>query len=302
LVRNLRFDDPLPIATRLVALDPVALWTGDDAGTEKRFGLVLDRLRRLGATGVIIDAAVTGPDGGIAATWFPNGQLPMRADLLSRIAWQCQTRAGARAYVRLPSSAALRTLGDRGKVRALFRDLGVQVPASGMFIDDAPGLARAGAHRPSANTPWEIREARRAFDPSSLPAADALALEAFRAFAPWRPNSQLAVVIEPDATPVPSAIADLTFQPIAPDARAVARAAKRMQKGDWLTVPASRRVGLWFTGERPPSARSLISATRRFQTLGGTAIGWATDDPLRDLPEAKIVAPTVSAATFPEKF
>jgi hypothetical protein len=171
-----------------------------------------------------------------------------------------------------------------------------------MFVDDAPGLARAGADRRAANTPWEIRDARRALDGGSLTASDALALEGFQAVESWRPNAQLAVVMEPGTTPVPSAIADLIFLPIAPDAHAVAQAAKRMQTDNWLAVPASRRIGLWFTGGRPPSARDLISATRRFQTLGGTAIGWATDDPLRDLPKAKTVAPAVSASTFPEKF
>ncbi|MFL6538148.1 MAG: poly-beta-1,6-N-acetyl-D-glucosamine N-deacetylase PgaB [Chthoniobacterales bacterium] len=302
LVRNLQFDDPLPIATRLVGLDPAAIWTGDDAGTDERLGHVLERLRMLGATGVVIDAAIASSDGRITATWFPNSQLPVRSDLLSRIAWQCQTRTGAKVHVRLPSSAALRTLGDRRRVRELFRDLGIYVPASAMFVDDVPGLARTGGERPGNNTPWEIRDARRAFDPKSLPSTDALALDAFRAVAYWRPNMQLAVVIEPDGTPLPSSIADLTFQPIAPDARAVALAAKRMQTDNWLAVPASRRVGLWFTGELPPSAHALISATRRFQTLGGTAIGWASDDPLPDVPNAKIVAPTVSSSTFPEKF
>jgi hypothetical protein len=75
-----------------------------------------------------------------------------------------------------------------------------------------------------------------------------------------------------------------------------------MQAGGWLTVPLSRRVGLWFTGDRPPKEADLISATRRFQQLGGAAIGWANDDPVHDLPHATAVGPTVSAARFPVKF
>jgi biofilm PGA synthesis lipoprotein PgaB len=134
MVSNLLFEDPLPAARRLVALDPAALWTGDDAGTNERLGHAIERLRTLGATGVVLDAAITGADGRLAATWFPTNQLPARADILSRLAWQCQSRGGVAAYVRLPTSAALRTLGD-----PLFRDLGAYVPVSGMFIDDAPG-------------------------------------------------------------------------------------------------------------------------------------------------------------------
>jgi hypothetical protein len=59
---------------------------------------------------------------------------------------------------------------------------------------------------------------------------------------------------------------------------------------------------LWFTGDRPPKAGDIITATRHFQRLGGAAIGWIVDDPLRDLPKAADVAPTVSASRFPVKF
>jgi hypothetical protein len=129
---------------------------------DERLGHAIELLRTLGATGVVLDAAITGPDGRLAATWFPTNQLPVRADILSRLAWQCQSRAGVAAYVRLPTSAALRTLGDPEKVRALFRDLGAYVPVSGMFIDEAPGLARLGDGKDSSGTPWEVRAARDA--------------------------------------------------------------------------------------------------------------------------------------------
>ena len=94
MVSNLLFEDPLPAARRLVALDPAALWTGDDAGTNERLGHAIERLRTLGATGIVLDAAIIGADGRLAATWFPTNQLPVRADILSRLAWQCQSRAG----------------------------------------------------------------------------------------------------------------------------------------------------------------------------------------------------------------
>ncbi len=96
MVSNLLFEDPLPAARRLVTLDPAALWTGDDAGTNERLGHAIERLRTLGATGIVLDAAITGADGRLAATWFPTNQLPVRADILSRLAWQCQSRGGWR--------------------------------------------------------------------------------------------------------------------------------------------------------------------------------------------------------------
>jgi hypothetical protein len=64
----------------------------------------------------------------------------------------------------------------------------------------------------------------------------------------------------------------------------------------------ARRGGLWFVGSQSPDARDLIEATRIFQSHGGTAIGWAADDAIHDQPRAEVIAPTVSAATFPVKF
>ena len=139
--RNLRFVEQRPAAQRLVCVDPAQLWTGDLAGTDERLGRLIERVRKLGATTVVIDAAQPGTDGRLAGAWFPNSQVPMTADLLSRLAWQLQTRAGVEAYVRLPVQAAQRTLGDAARVRLLFRELGVQVPASGLLMDGAPGSA-----------------------------------------------------------------------------------------------------------------------------------------------------------------
>ena len=292
----------LPAARRLVALDPAALWTGDDAGTNERLGNAIERLRTLGATGIVLDAAIIGADGRLAATWFPTSQLPVRADILSRIAWQCQSRAGVAAYVRLPTSAALRTLGDPARVRALFRDLGAYVPVSGMFIDDAPGLARLGDGKDSSGTPWEVRAARDAVVRRSPGGPEALALSAFRTVEFERPGLRLVVVADAEPPPSPGAIADLTLIPVAPKPRAVARLTERLGAFGWLTPAVSRRGGLWFASERPPAARDLDAATRIFQRHGGTAIGWGADDPVRDRPKAKDAGPTVSAATFPVKF
>jgi len=150
--------------------------------------------------------------------------------------------------------------------------------------------------------PWEIQEQRRSVAVELLSAGDALALEAFRDVEFFRPGLQMALLLDSDASPQPAAIADITLVPIVPEPRAAERVGKRMQNGGWLTVPASRRIGVWFVSDRPPKARDLISATRRFQRLGGTIIGWAADDPVRNLPEARAVAPTVSASRFPKKF
>lgn len=302
VVSNLLFEDPLPAARRLVALDPATLWTGDDASMNERLGHAIERLRTLGATGIVLDAAIIGADGRLAATWFPTGQLPVRADILSRLSWQCQSRAGVAAFVRLPAGAALRTLGDPAKVRALFDDLGAYVPVSGVFVDDAPGLARLGDGARSSGTPWDVRAARNAAMGRSVNGPEALALSAFRMVESERPSVQLVVVGDSEPPRSPGAIADLTLVPVAPNPHAVACLTERLTAFGWLRPPLARRGGLWFACNQPPAARDLVAATRVFQIHGGTAIGWASDDPVRDRPKAKIAGPTVSASTFPVKF
>lgn len=300
MVSNIQFEDVLPAARRLVAMNPSAFWTGNDAGMNERLGHALERLRTLGATAIVLDAAVIGEDGRIEATWFPNGQLPMRADILSRLSWQCQSRGGVGVYLRLPTTAALATLGSPAKVRALFDDLASHVPASGLFIDDAPELASVpGAH---SGLPWDVRATRNAIERERRSGSMGFALSAFKTVEFHRPGLRLAVVGPETPSTGLSGLADLTLVPIAPSARAVDRLCERLRGLGWLVPNAARRGGLWFAGTQPPGERDLNGATRLFQRRGGTAIGWAVDDAERDRPKAKAVEPTVSASTFPVKF
>lgn len=330
---NLRFDETLPSAQRLVCVDPARLWTGDAAGTDRRLGLLIERLRRLGSTAVVIDAAQRGADGGLAGAWFPNSQLPLRADLLSRLAWQLQTRAGVDTYVRLPVAPARATLGDDQRVRQLFRELGVQVPATGLLLEDVPGLlapaADPGQPADGLAMPWQTQRLRRARSTDGLGAADQLALQAFREVEYTRPRLKLALLAAPGAPMAPAALADLTLVPVAADAAsaqaAVARwAAARVSGPTDPTDPtgnarpsgppdsssspvqpspqavnAARRLGLWLTGAAPPSAPDLRGAMRGLQVAGGTVLGWCPDDAQADAPPATGVAPDLSAASFP---
>jgi len=202
--------------------------------------------------------------------------------------------------LRLPSSAALATLGSAAKVRALFDDLGAQVSAGGLFIDDAPELALVpGGH---SGNPWEVREARNAVRLGNLPPSAALAFSAFKAVESYRPWLRLVVVGPDEPSTKPSGLADFTLVPVAPSTRAVDRLSTRLRGLGWFAPNFARRGGLLFVGTQPPQERDLTSATRLFQRRGGTVIGWATDDPVRDRPNAKAVAPTVSSSIFPAQF
>jgi biofilm PGA synthesis lipoprotein PgaB len=301
LVRELQYEDPLPRARRLVALDPAALWSGDEVDFNERLGHAIERLRTLGATAIVLEAGVMAGDR-LVETWFPNSQLPVRADILSRIAWQCQSRAGVKTYVRLPIMAATHTLQDSRRVQALFRDLGIYVPASGMFVDDVPGLARLATADPSNGFPWEVRNARAALDGRTPDDDEAQTLKAFREIEFWRPGLEMIVVGGECPAGGPSGIADLTLIPHTPGLWATPRMASKLRKMGWFDAENFRRGGLWFLSRAPLSAARLEGAARAFQSQGGTAFGWAVDDPVGDRPKASEAGKAVSASTFPIKF
>ncbi len=297
---NLRHVEELPAAQRLVCVDPATLRSGDPTGTDGPLGKLIERLRKLGTTAVVIDAAQAGADGRLASTWFPTAQLPLQADLLSRLAWQLQTRAGVQAFVRLPVTAARATLGSDERVLALFRDLGAMVPASGLWLDDAPALlARSAAPGEGGAMPWQTYRLRRELDPAQLPAPDALALQAFREFERARPRLRLALKAAPGAHPKPSALADLSWFAAPADAPSAAARVGAITVGRPAGINPARRTGLWWAGAEPPSADRLGRTMRALQVGGGTVLGWCPDVLAADEPAAARAAPAVSASRFP---
>lgn len=298
LTAMVRLQDKLPTARRLLCLDPGELWTGSHESSDERLGKAIERLRILGSTAVVIDAFGRDAAGRISHAWFPTDVLPVKADLLSRITWQLQTRAGMEVLVRLPANQALAQSGSLENTLALFRDLGASVPLSGVFVDDAPGLAQlTAAHAPSAGQPWETRAARDRLAPDTLQSPERTAILAFRAVQRSRPWASLTVASAAPA--LHNSIADLTLRSVGfPADGRLSLTGNDGEPGGHT----SRRTGLWLTGKAPPEAGMLGKIARQYQQRGGTALGWCPDSPVSDRPVAREVEPDVSTATFPVRF
>jgi hypothetical protein len=73
---------------------------------------------------------------------FPTGQLPLKSDLLNRVAWQIASRTGAAVYIELPED----WLGNT----ALVADMARQVHFTGLSVPAAPGSAVAERLRHTA--------------------------------------------------------------------------------------------------------------------------------------------------------
>jgi peptidoglycan/xylan/chitin deacetylase (PgdA/CDA1 family) len=299
---NPRSLDAPPTVQRLVQLDPFALWTVDARETDARLGRAIERVRTLGATSIVIDAAVLGSDGTLKATWFPNKYLPMRADLFSRLAWQMHTRAGVKVFARLPVNAALNSLKDVDRVLALFGDFGSAAPIDGFILEDVPQLAAMKAESGSEEeSAWEIRRRRDAVEYSGLNSSDALALRCFRILEAARPRLSLALLSNSQTLARPSSIADITLISASDNLKESARLLDRLKKQSGATRLFPRRFGVWIEGSKAPSSSDLISVARMFQRNGMSVIGWS-DDMAGNSPLATVVAGSLSARSFPGKF
>lgn len=292
LTSMVRLQDKLPTVRRLLCLNPGELWTGSYESTDERLGRAIERLRKLGSTAVVVDAVGRNAAGQPDHAWFSTDALPVKADLLSRIVWQLQTRAGVEVHVRMPGA------GSADRTLALFRDLGANVPLSGLLIDDVPALSSmAQADGTFTGQPWETRAARDSLAIDMLQADAKKALQAFREVQRHRPWASLTLVSEDAVTN--SRIADLSLQIVRIPADGNSPALTSAQK---LGETAGRRSGLWLTGENPPAAQTLRDTMRRYQQLGGTTLGWCPDSPVADSPAAGDIAADVSASTFPVSF
>lgn len=134
---------------------------------EKNLSALLDRIKKLHPTQVWLQAFAD-PDGTGApsAVYFPNRELPVRADLFARVAWQLRSRCGVEVYAWMTSlawqlpdknlQAKLQIKPKRGVaietpvrlnpflsptrqiVGDIFEDLGRSAPIAGiLFSDDA---------------------------------------------------------------------------------------------------------------------------------------------------------------------
>lgn len=112
---------------RAIQVDLDYVYDPDPKQTNINLGHLLDRIKAMRIRTVYLQAfADPDGDGTANALYFPNSELPMRADLFNRVAWQLKTRAGVNVYAWLPLMAfdlpnrqqeqrlAVKTFGEDG--------------------------------------------------------------------------------------------------------------------------------------------------------------------------------------------
>ncbi len=88
---------------RVVHVDLDYVYSADPGEQERNLSALLERIRAIRPSTVYLQAyADPDGDGEADALYFPNSQMPMRADLFNRVAWQLETRVGVRVYAWMP--------------------------------------------------------------------------------------------------------------------------------------------------------------------------------------------------------
>ena len=194
----------------------------------------------------------------------------------------------------------LRSTSRDAELETICRDFGIFTSVDGLLVEEVGALAVPGDVGSGAR--WEVDRARGGIDAAQLPRRERRALTCFRAVERELPGLQLAILTGAPDPRGPAAAADLTLVRTASDPREAGRTIDGMVQAGWLSPRLARRVGLWLEGDRPPADSDLVTITRRFQSEGGAALGWSSDDPVADRPTAAAVAPAVSSSIFPARF
>jgi peptidoglycan/xylan/chitin deacetylase (PgdA/CDA1 family) len=267
LAWNLGFPPPRAQTVRLACADLAPLAAADPATEEVLLGQMIEDVRLLGATGVVLDI---GPVDGerLASAWVPTPLLPLSRDLFGRVARQLSVRGGVQTYARLPFDRAAAAVGEAA-LPALAADIARAAPIDGLLLEgDAAEAAPPPAQPPTVG---DIRTARDD--------ASGRAQRVFAGAAEADPRLRL-LLAQPAAGPGPAV--DRALLP--PGAAG----------GPWLTPAHAPRVVLTLPDG---DARAQRAAVRDAQLDGATALALCPWKP----GTATLLGPAFSAATFPRR-
>lgn len=171
---------------RAVQVDLDYVYDPNPAQQERNLSMLLNRIKKIHPTQVWLQAfADPNGSGAPSSVYFPNHELPMRADLFSRAAWQLRTRCGVQVYAWMPVLAWQlpdKTLQARLEIRPkpgvapetpvrlnpflpqmrkivgeLYEDLGRAAPVAGLLFNDDAVLRDTDDLGPNAPPPGPER-------------------------------------------------------------------------------------------------------------------------------------------------
>ena len=324
---------------RAIQVDLDYIYDPNPAQQERNLSALRDRVKKIGATQVWLQAfADPEGTGAPASVYFPNHELPMRADLFSRVAWQLRTRCGVQVYAWMPvlawqlpdknlqarleihPKAGLKPESPvrlnpflpetRTIVGQIYEDLGRAAPVAGILFSDDAVLRDADDLGPNTPPPGPGR-------------TQALIQFTHRLTAHvqhWSP--ELSTVRNLFAEPVLHPNAELwyaqslsaflsNYNTVAVMAMPQLENARRPKT--WLAklvrsvdaVPGANRKTVFelqstdWRSRRPIPAKLFASEMRQVENRGAVHLAYYPDDFDKDVPALKSLIPVFSAASYP---
>ncbi len=134
---------------RSIFIDLDMLYDKDPKKADLKLGRMIEYIRLFGIPTVVLKAYSDRDNDGLAdMTYFPNHEMPMRADMLNRVAWQIKGRANIEdVYVQMPISAfeinnqrlSLHKANDQRKIMKIYADMAKYSFFKGILFDDTHG-------------------------------------------------------------------------------------------------------------------------------------------------------------------
>lgn len=147
------FKEREPVRAIRLTLDRI--YDPDPEQQEIKFGRLLDQVARLGVNTVLLQPfALTAGNGdkgdkgdndshgreagaGIEA-YFPNSLMPMRADLLNRVAWQMHSRLVVDVFLLVDPSSLAQNHYSRADIVKLYTEMSLDAPMQGVLFERSP--------------------------------------------------------------------------------------------------------------------------------------------------------------------
>ena len=308
LVTDLRHDPAFAPTTRVVDIGLAALLAAKPAEFDDQLGQLIEDVRHLSPTAVILQPYTVAADGSIQSHFAVQAPASQVSDRATRIVWQLANRADVGVYARVSMRELLTGLTTQEKVLQWFAALGQQLPITGIVFADAGSWVSSLPTVGDVTGPWTVRERRRQLSLDQLTPEARLALQAFRQAQTYRPTIEL-IAIAPvskaqAASDVPPAVPSAVDLLLLTHAEHWPAGLPSWANANFLKVPeAHRRLGLWLGSVDSLAAAHVVGQTAFSATTRGvSALGWRVqfdarlDDMIREL------KPSLSAATFPLRF
>jgi peptidoglycan/xylan/chitin deacetylase (PgdA/CDA1 family) len=284
-------EPPKPEMLRGLCVNLDEIYAPSEEEREARLGRVLDRVAAFRPNAIVLAAGSSTPDAGV---YFPNDGLPVRADLLNRVAWQLFTRAGAEVYAWLPTEQAGR---DPETASAVYGALARAVPFRGVGVGAtflagglSPAAPLAGPARWDPRTPRRVRQAQ---DRSRLPERARIDLRLLDAVTRYQPAVKVLDLVDLAQLRRPAEVASDAVDYLAvrwdgPPAEAI----RTLRSLGWFEGDLWGRLVYW-------SSRGVPAEWRRIQGTGLVS-GVYCPERLLDRPgELAAMSAVAGASSYP---